>query len=505
MILVPDLADIETTATSDAERRVARILSAIDAPEGAVAFYSVALRTHATKQQAEADFVILWKDVVILAEVKGGGVRKHDGLWYTINRRGDWKKLRESPMRQAQSAMHALRTILHEEGIGWHASEAVVITPDVDAPPPAIEWKESHWWAKEKMSVAAMAAALETVVDRAKTAPHGAKVARLDDLRARLFGEFARMPMIDAQRGAVLEEQNRATDDQARVLAALSRNRRMMVIGGAGTGKSLVLAEAAKQEASEGKTVLITFHSPPLVGFFTPRITGRAIDLRPFAELNREMAYDVVLVDEAQDLMNANGMDALDAVIKDGLAAGRWRMFLDPNNQAHVEGSFDQDVYDLVCDEALFLDLNRNVRNTRAIVHVVQEYLGADIGDPGIVNGERVGWKWADAAADVLAAESLARELVDDGVRRQDIWIIRGTSDAAPFRSAAGFTVTSPRYAKGLEAEHVIICDLPEAYDERGLAAFYVAVTRPRITLHIVVTKGDKLRLQELFRRQMGK
>jgi hypothetical protein len=505
MILVPDLADIETTATSEAERRVARVMNAIDAPEGAVAFYSVALRTHETKQQAEADFVVLWKDVVVLVEVKGGGVRKHDGLWYSIDRRGDWKKLRESPMQQAQSAMHALRAILHEEGIGWYASEAVVITPEIDALPPAVEWKGSHWWAREKMSVAAMTAAFETVVDGAKTAPYGVRRTRTDDLRARLFGEFTRMPVIDAQRGAVLEEQNRATDDQARVLSALSRNQRMMVIGGAGTGKSLVLAEAAKQEASEGKSVLITFHSPALVDFFVPRITGRAIDLRPFAELGGETKYDVVLIDEAQDLMNADGMDALDAVIRGGRTGGRWRMFLDPNNQAHIDGSFDQDVYDLVSDEALLLDLNRNVRNTRTIVHVVQEYLGADIGDPGIVNGERVQWNWTDARADVAAAEGLARELVGDGARRQDIWIIRVTSDAAPVRSAAGFTVTSPRYAKGLEAEHVIICDLPEVYDEHGLAAFYVAVTRPRITLHVVASNEDKLRLQELFRKQVGK
>jgi hypothetical protein len=504
MILVPDLADIEMTATSEAERRVARVLSAIDAPDGAVAFHSVALRTHGTKQQAEADFVVLWGDVVVLVEVKGGGVRKHDGLWYSINRRGDWKRLRESPMQQAQSAMHALRGILREEGIGWFAGEAVVITPDIDAPPPAVEWKGSHWWAKEEMRVVAMTAAFETVTDGTPAAPYGVKLARPDHLRARLFGEFSRMPVIDAQRGAVLEEQNRATKGQALVLSGLARNQRMIVTGGAGTGKSLVLAESAKQEAGEGKSVLITFHSPALVEFFTPRIIGRAIDLLPFVKLGGGKKYDVVLVDEAQDLMNAEGMDALDAVIRGGRTGGRWRMFLDFNNQAHIDGAFDPDVYELVSDEATLLSLHRNVRNTRAIVHVVQEYLGADIGDPGIVNGERVQWRWADAKADLAVAERLASELVADGVRRDDIWIIRATSDAAPVRSAAGFIVTSPRYAKGLEAEHVIVCDLPEVFDERGLAAFYVAVTRPRVALHVVASKQDKRRLQELIRKQVG-
>ncbi|MFI9777166.1 NERD domain-containing protein [Streptomyces sp. NPDC051956] len=504
MILIPDLADIETTAASNAERRVARLLKAIDGPRNAVAFHSVKLRSHAVKQQGEADFVALWDGVVILIEVKGGGVRKYEGTWYSIDRRKDWNKLRESPMDQAQSAMYALRDILREEGVGWFASEAVVITPDIDAPPAAVEWRGSHWWAKGQMTIAGMKAAFEKVADGARTAPSGVKVARAETLRARLFGEFTRMPVIDAQRGAVIEEQNRATDGQARVLAALSRNPRMLVFGGAGTGKSLVLAEGAKQEAGEGKSVLVTFHSPALVDFFRPRITGRDIDLLPFSDLSGGKQYDVVFVDEAQDLMNARRMDALDAVVRGGRAGGRWRMFLDPNNQARVDGEFDPDVCELIQGEALQYDLDRNVRNTRAIVHVVQEYLGADVGDPGIVHGDRVEWRWSDGAADVAAAEAVARDLVANGARRQNIWIISVTGDADPHRSEAGFLVTNPRSAKGLEAEHVIVCDLPQDYDGRGLAAFYVAVTRARVSLHVVASQADKKRLQHLLRKQVG-
>ncbi|OSC45216.1 NERD nuclease, partial [Streptomyces sp. 4F] len=111
MILVPDLTDIERNASSDAERRVARLLRDVEGDPDAVAFHSVKLRSHAYKQQAEADFVILWKKVVILVEVKGGGVRKFDGAWYSVDRREDWHKLSGSPMEQARSAMHALRDI----------------------------------------------------------------------------------------------------------------------------------------------------------------------------------------------------------------------------------------------------------------------------------------------------------------------------------------------------------------------------------------------------------
>ncbi|MFE5207402.1 NERD domain-containing protein [Streptomyces sp. NPDC056600] len=505
MILIPDLAEIEARTNSSAERRVARLLASVEGPNDAVAFHSVKLRSHSVKQQGEADFVVLWNGMVILIEVKGGGVRKHDGAWYSVDRRSDWKKLRESPMDQAQSAMYALRDILQEEGVGWFASEAVALTPDIDAPPPAVEWKGSHWWAKDQMSIAAMTEAIEQVAAGARTAPHGVKVARSEALRARLFGEFTRMPVIDAQRGAVIEEQNRATEGQARVLAALSRNPRMLVFGGAGTGKSLVLVEGAKQEASAGKSVLITFHSPSLVDFFGPRISDKEIDLKPFADLSGDKQYDVVFVDEAQDLMNAAGMDALDAVIRGGRAGGRWRMFLDPNNQAHVDGEFDPEVCELIQEEALQYDLDRNVRNTRAIVHIVQEYLGADVGDPGIVHGDRVQWRWSEGSADITAAEAVARQLVTNGARRNDIWIIGVSADQDPWRTKSGFYVTIPRFAKGLEAEHVIVCDLPDEYDDPGLAAFYVAVTRARVTLHVVASPEDKKRLQALLGKQVGK
>lgn len=496
MILVPDLASITSSATSDAERLVARLLAGITDRSDTVAFYSTKLRSHAYKQVAEADFIVLWDGVVIVIEVKGGGVRKHDGVWYSVDRHRDWHRLSTSPMEQARSAMYALRAILKEEGLGWYADDAAVITPDIDAVPHSVEWKPSHWLTSADMSIDGLARALTSITADRGQAPHGRKIALASDLRTRLFGEFTRMPVLDALRGVIHEEQNRATADQARVLASLSRVQRMMILGGAGTGKSLVLVEAARQEASAGRSVLITFQSPELLKFFLPRIKGHSIDVIPFGELKRDKAYDVVFVDEAQDLMTDDHMDRLDGVIAGGRSNGRWRVFLDPNNQAHVDGGFDQDTYELVADDAVPLDLSLNVRNTKAIVQVVQLYLGADIGDPGIVAGESVEWRFVDEGPTLDAASGLAKSLIDSGVKKDDIWIISASFDGEPFLTQDGVTVTTPRFAKGLEAEHVVVCDFPSHLDDVGLAALYVAVTRPRVALHVVVSKADKRRLE---------
>ncbi|QZE25956.1 NERD domain-containing protein [Brevibacterium sp. K72] len=502
MMLVPSLADIEKTSRSEAERRFARLLRDVDADDDAVAFYSVGLRSHAYKQQAEADFVILWRGIVIVVEVKGGGVRRHDGIWYSIDRRGDWHKLRTSPMEQARSAAYALADILREQRVGWYAHEALVVTPDIDAPPDSVDWQPLNWVARDSMTAQRLTETLDALVSESRTAPHGVKVARSSDLRARLFGEFTRMPVVDAQRGAVIEEQNRATTGQSRVLAGLARNERMLVSGGAGTGKSLVLVEAAKQEADQGRSVLVTFISPSLAGYFAPHLGESAIDVIPFDQLEAAGRYDVVFVDEAQDMMTAEAMDRLDSVIAGGRSGGRWRMFLDPNNQARVDGGFDADIAELIALEAATVDLSLNVRNTRAIVHVVQEYLGADVGDPGIVQGERVKWHSTDGPASVEVGTQIAADLVSQGARKSEIWIIDPRSVEPP-TSVNGFVVTSPRFSKGLEAEHVIVCGLPQSLDEAGTAAFYVSVTRARVSLHVALSTSDRRMLQLLI--QQGK
>lgn len=503
MILSPDLETILFTATSDAERRVARLLIHVDGELDAVAFHSVKLRSHPYKQQAEADFILLWKGVVVVVEVKGGGVRCIEGKWWTIDRRHEWNRLHESPMDQANDAKMALREILKEDGLGWYADQHIVITPDVDDLDKAIGWYPSHWLVSGDMTIDGLTAALNAIVARAPQAPSRVRRARMDELRERLFGEFTRLPRIDVQRGAVLEEQSRATAGQARYLEGLNRTSRLVVLGGAGTGKSLALAEGAKQEADQGRSVLITFRSPGLAPYFKTLVAGRGIEVVAFDDLAANKTYDVVFVDEAQDLMSAEAMDLLDILIAGGRAGGRWRMFLDPNNQAHVDGEFDRDVYALVLEEAVPFELPMNVRNTKPIVHVVQSYLGADIGDPAIVHGEELHWHELPEPADVRAAERVADELIEQGAHPDSIWIVDCSSSEPPHRDQRGVTVTSPRHAKGLEADRVIVCNLPETFDKAGAAAFYVAVTRARVALHLVISKQDRQRLQKLLRANM--
>lgn len=502
MILVPTLEEIRRTSNSPAEILVATLLSELDFGDNARAFHSLRLRSHRYKRQAEIDFLVLIKGAVLIVEVKGGGIVQRDRKWWTVTRRGDSHLLKESPMKQAQDAGFALQEILSEENMGWYPWEALVITPDVKDIPGSAEWKSTHWLTGDDMTSKGLADALRKVLNDVDQPPQTRRRASDSDLRKQFYKDFTRLPSIDSSTGRVLEQQHRATVEQARILAISTENDRIIVKGGAGTGKTLVAAELAKQEAALGKTALLTFRSPSLRTVMETYVEGHSVVVMPFAETQGLNAYDVVVVDEAQDLMTVDDMDHLDKIVKGGREGGRWRMFMDPNNQIHVDGAFDSDVFELVRAGATVLTLPKNVRNTESIVHVVRQYLGADIGDPGTVHGEKVEWKRV-SDGDLNAAVIRARELVDQGAGRDRLWLIDMASTDEP-RTVEGFQVVSPRAVKGLEREHVVAYGWPSTVTDEAIASVYVALTRARVSLSILVSTPEEEKLKELLGRVMS-
>mgnify|MGYP001485876402 CR=1 FL=1 len=91
--------------------------------------------------------------------------------------------------------------------------------------------------------------------------------------------------------------------------------------------------------------------------------------------------FDLVVVDEAQDIMNVDDIDCLDGLIKGGLEKGRWRFFLDENAQAGIIGKFDEYAFDIMKDYSSTIQkLRQNCRNTSQIVLETEDTTGAYIG-----------------------------------------------------------------------------------------------------------------------------
>ena len=112
---------------------------------------------------------------------------------------------------------------------------------------------------------------------------------------------------------------------------------------------------------------------------------------------------------------------------------------------------------------------------------------------PGAADFARRGGRWPSSSS----ATALSRG---------DIWII-ATSSVEPAHDvvAARLHRDEPRYAKGLEADHVVVCDLPSEFDDTGTAALLRRRDPCSCLPHILASKADKKRLKLLPKAAGGK
>lgn len=530
MRLIPPTEYID--AQSHAERKVAELLTAIRSDDG-VAYHSVHLPRHRKQVMGEADFVVLWKGAILVLEVKGGRIgRTESGLWYSMDRHGIQHSLRRSPWVQAKDAAFALLDILTKQtdGNGWPFAYAVV-TPDQNLPPDA-EWVPQQQIGLKRMTPTELEHSLDALARLARTPPDDPAYLRRQNLRpmANLETVYTYLRReVDAMRTVpdteMVIDQNivTMTNEQVDAMRAFERNRRVVVLGGAGTGKTVVAIEAARRAAADGSSVAFACGSPGVLKLASELLSDSPVQLLPFDSIPDEPIFDVVVVDEAQDLLNLEDMSKLSESLRGGLQDGRWWIFLDPNNQTHLSGVFDETVYHEIQAGAIIVDLTKNVRNARTIVTTVQSHLGADLGSPRIGEGP-------DASIVKARTNEEARRLLngrigalrDQGVSRKQITIIIAAADPstsilvveeqAPSIYTLGnhtYEVVTAATIKGLEREHVIVIDVADLDTNRGRSGSYVAMTRPRYSLYVICSPGAYRIMErnalEYIQQQVGK
>ncbi|TWX40966.1 DUF2075 domain-containing protein [Frigoribacterium sp. ACAM 257] len=493
------------SAQSRAELKVAELLTAIRSDEG-VAYHSVHLPRHRKQVMGEADFVVLWKGAILVLEVKGGRIgRTEHGLWYSMDRQGAQHPLQRSPWVQAKDATFALLDILAEQSDGRWPFAYAVVTPDQNLPADA-EWIPQQHIGLERMTPLALERSLDALARMARTPPDHARreglrpMADLSIVVTYLRREVDAMRTVPDTEMLIERDILTMTDEQVDAMQAFERNSRVLVLGGAGTGKTVLAIEAARRATADGSSVAFVCGSPGVLDFASKLLSESTVQLVPVNSIPEEPVFDVVVVDEAQDLLNVEDMSRLSDSVRGGLHGGRWWIFLDPNNQTHLVGVFDDAVYQEIQAGATIVDLTKNVRNARTVVTTVQSHLGADLGSPRIGEGP--------GASIVQAQGSEAvRRLLDNrldalrgqGVSRKKITIISAAADASLSILAdeglqpSTYTVNdwsvevaAAANVKGLEREHVIVVDVTDLDTPRGRAASYVAMTRPRYSLYVI-------------------
>ncbi|GAA2612042.1 nuclease-related domain-containing DEAD/DEAH box helicase [Streptomyces axinellae] len=526
MRIIP--SEISGNTRSRAERSVFAALKAIP-DERSVALHTVHLPRHRKKRVGEIDFVVITPDLLLFIEVKGGRVQQRDGNWY-YGPPGSEEGPKESPFVQASGGMHEFeRQIgnlvgdLRDHGV---PSGYLVITTDVDLS------RTTEFEPQQYLGATAYAGGrgLAQGIDRATRfwltrnrwahtpVPAGLRTKMLDAIRP----EFDLVPNLQSRLTHLDVAFERLTQEQLGKLDELESNPRLILTGGAGTGKTFLAAEAARRKSAHG-SVLFTCASTTLATHLARLLAEHGITVLPFERLDevRGRTFDQLIVDEAQDLMTLDSLETLEALIPGGLSEGRWIFLLDQNNQVLTPDTFDPEAWEylrplgFVCGP-----MRRNCRNTVQIVEQVRSYTGADLGVASAGEGDPVGFtEVRDVQEEAAALDAYVNKLWEEGVSPRDITLLSASGDwqassarlsqrAAKierFADVVGTDRTKHRPSwssvpdfKGHENHVVCLIDLEPEHLEGRLDALYVAWTRARAHLWVACRPGVRRQLRDL-------
>lgn len=490
-----------------AEHRVVDLLAQANLGEPATAFYSLHLPRHEYKRMAEIDFLVVVKGLMLVIEVKGGRISRHAGMWRFQNRYGEANEKREGPFQQARTAMFALENDMRARVSGLTSGfGCVVVTPDQELEPD-LEWQPAEHIGPNQMSVSAFEAALGQAIrywrSKARLPLSGEDY---QEVLSVLRPDFDRVPKLSITASSLERDYVALAREQYDMLRGAEANQRILVTGGAGSGKTLLAIETAQRAATRGHSVLLTCSSEHVVELMRRSALHEAVVCLPFHRIEGQQPHDVLVVDEAQDLMNVADMVTLDPLVAGGLASGTWRMFCDPNNQAHVDGVFQDEVLAELQSNASAYALPYNCRNTAPIVAQTQLITGADVGVARVGHGPAVEYRKATTEASAAALlDAELKRLRQEEIPADDVVVI---SLAGAIRGSVALSTKAfrrhrlclpdaprpdavrlvrPAEFKGLEAAHVLVVDVDDVSTARQKANLYVAMTRARVSLWMAV------------------
>lgn len=485
-----------------------------------LAFHSLNLTTHVKKRFGEADFVVLCEHGLFVLEVKGGRISSYDGRWYTINRNEEEYRLKESPFCQAEGALHAINNKIRDS----HKFPRLTLPIGFGVIFPDVQWnQESSEWD------------LNTVCDTKKfrnfegwlrnffeywhsKQGNGKKLTKEDmvALKQYLRPNFEVVEPLHVKLSQIEDIAVKLTEDQYKYLDIVAANSRVLCSGGAGTGKTFLAAELARRMANEDKNIALICKSKWLKRYLETRIQNEFVTISTIDTAKLDMrrsgidTYDILIVDEGQDLFDFDDIEILEEIVEGGLVDGEWYIFHDVNNQAGLFIDTKTEILELLESYApAKIPLVTNCRNSEPILKKVQDSLHLDMGNKGTGIGPKVHELFdIDNNGNILKEE--ISNMINGGVSSSSITILSPLSyeessiSLLPEKmkrnivklddySVRSFPMPEISFSeiknfKGLENEVIIVIDLVEPNDikDNNKVEHYVAMSRARALLSVI-------------------
>lgn len=524
-----------------------------------VVLHSVYLHAHEKKRSAEADFVLISDRVMLTIEVKGGRVSRRGGRWIYTNKLGQESEKNESPYQQAEGASHAICKLIKKDpeidkilkkiAVGWGCYLPDVALPDVGA----TEWPREMICDSIRMDVESLPSAVEAMelylvrkcsdVSASWGSPPPTPMSK--ETKSRLVSairhDFESMLSISPIAGHADKTLLRMTQGQADVFWGLAEyNARVLVFGPAGTGKTIIANAHFNTLLSSNQDLRVAFvcfnailseylqslnvsylnsrrsfvgtahqflrDKCPSLSRDKSDLTQCEEEARAWAANNPDKLYDVIVIDEGQDLRPLPQIcSALGSILKGGWSGGRWVWFEDLG-QTIIRGSHEHFEPPFSCQFPLI----HNVRNTKHIAETANA-LSPKPAKNSDVYGLEVDYRLhvkADPLSRLKELEAAVSDLLKKGFPADQIVLLDysgGNEALANVKKIAGkylspwtlgarsdtLRFSTCRKFKGMESRAVVVYNIngPVSSDD---ALLYVAVTRPVFSLTLLMDQAAR-------------
>jgi hypothetical protein len=547
-----------------------------------IVLHSFGVAKHPERLSGEIDFVVVIPGLGVLClEVKAGNVRRYDGFW-TYGSGINQEKSSVGPFRQASDGMHAIRKYLckTDQSLSRTLIYSGVIFTYINFDEESPEW---HKWQHADRSriystpisevcCRMLRCAHEHVRSTPSSFWYDAKTSRPDkeqclQIANILRGDFECVFPLRAAIDQAEKQITAFTEEQFAALDTLDVNNRLVFRGPAGTGKTFLAVEAARRSVlSAKKTLLICFNRmlgqwlSKATKSFRDQNTGmltvgtlhsvmrsmiKTDDVPDYSQdyWNKQLPasviesileecleapqFDMLIVDEAQDIIKEEFLDVLDLLLAGGLPGGNWAFFGDFERQAiytqYAAGIHSKDYMEILRARSPFhfvFPLRINCRNTLNISvgievaclldprysKVLHVETGSDIDIEFYSTPEEQQHKLMKQLTSLRNTFS-CNEIVVLSPKENTVSCAEHLSTADTEAYLSPFNMSIPKsmtgYAtiqafKGLEAPAVILTDIEELEGYYAQAMLYIGMSRARINLVLIMHEKCRKKYLEI-------
>lgn len=554
-----------STSCSSGEKKIFEELKEL--PNEYIVMHSLKLLKHIQKVEGEIDFLIICPKGILCIEVKGGRIERKEGIWIFTDRYGNKNQKTEGPYEQVAKNMYSLIEYLKNRLKNTNINVSniqfayAVAFPDIIFDRQEIDIDGRITIDSNKLHNSDIRTIIDNVFkyhsdklwekyNKKREMLNNSEISKISTI---LRGDFGYSQSLSSDLKSTEKILIKLTKGQKQILDSMSENKRIIIKGSGGTGKTVLLYEKTLELSALGKKVIFICYNKVLSKYLNERlkqeddeitknikiINLHAYMLEQIRKTNSEYMvdntndffenqltqdflktdnekYEVMILDEAQDLIKMQYIECLDKLLNGGLKNGNWYMALDEKQNLYNKEL--KELLELLEEDIrpVITTLTKNCRNTMQISNINVKITGITQS----INNEAIGEdveiiKYSDEITQRNAIKRIIKRLKMNGIKNNEITILskynyedsifKGNNflkEIAKVKRIIDYSEESQEDCikfstihsfKGMESKIILLCDVDKVDDIDSKILNYVAISRAKLLLFILCKQNINL------------